>query len=78
VDEDIEGMTREQLIAEVRRLRAVDPGAPRQHRTRALLAPPGALGPPAREDRPGADRSYVARVSPRLCAVPTVSRRTTA
>jgi len=31
------------------------PGAPRQHRPRALLAPPGALGSPARADRPAAD-----------------------
>ena len=73
MDADLDVMTREQLIAEARRLRAAIRGHPRQHRTRALLASPGTLGPPTREDRPAADGAYVAGVSPRLSTVPRVS-----
>ena len=52
-----------------------DPLAPGQQRTRALLASPGALGPSARENGPGADRPYVAGVSSGLPAVPPVLGR---
>jgi hypothetical protein len=53
VDDDLEQMTRDQLIAEVRKLRA----GIRDHRDStkpALLASPGFVGVAAREDRPAA------------------------
>src|SRR5262249_27974511 len=50
-----------------------DPGTPGQHRTRALLASPGALGPPSRDDRPVVDDPDMAGVSPGLYQVPTIS-----
>ena len=43
-----------------------------QHRTRALLASPGALGSPPRADRPTADGPDMAGVSPGLSAVPPI------
>ena len=52
-----------------------DPGTPGQHRTRALLASPSALGPPSRDDRPVADGPDMAGVSPGLSAVPPVVGR---
>src|SRR5262245_1182927 len=55
-----------------------DPEAPGQYRTRALLASSGTLGPAPREDRSAADGPYLAGVSPRLFAVPRVSRRAVA
>jgi hypothetical protein len=55
-----------------------DPSAPRQHWTRALLASPGTVGSPTREDRPAPDGPDVAGVSPGLSAVSSISGRAAA
>src|SRR5262249_25013389 len=51
------------------------PRPPRQLGARAVLAPPGALGAPPREDGPRSHRPDLARVHPRLRALPPVPRR---
>jgi NAD(P)-dependent dehydrogenase (short-subunit alcohol dehydrogenase family) len=55
-----------------------DPGAPRQHGARPLLASPGAVEPPARADGSAADGADVARVPARVPAVPAVAGRAAA
>ena len=72
MDEDLEKMTREQLMIEAQRLRG-DPQASLQHETRPLLASSSAVGPVAGEDRSDADRPELARVSARLPGLPSVA-----
>ena len=78
MDDDLEMMTREQLIGEARRLRT----GIRVHRDSTGHAlcwhHPALLGPPTREDRPAADGPYVAGVSPGLPAGPPVPGRSVA
>ena len=75
MDEDLEGMSREQLTAEVRKLRA----GIRAHRDSTghelLLASSGAVGPPAGEAGSAADGAGVAGVHPRLREISPITRR---
>src|SRR5262245_38935164 len=50
------------------------PPAPRQHRTRAVLAPPGLVGAAAGGDRPAAHGTGLAAVPARVHPLPAVTR----
>ena len=78
MDADVDLMSRERLVAEVKRLRQ----GIRQHRDklgpRVVLVPSGVVGTAARGDGPAAIGTGMAAVSIRVHTVPAIARRTSA
>ena len=76
MDTDLDSKSRDELVLEVKKLRA----AIREHRdssgSGALLAPPGVVVASARTNRSSSDRSRVAAVLARVHPLSPVSRRT--
>jgi hypothetical protein len=66
MDEDVDKLSRDALITEVKRLRAGIRTQPRQLWPRPVLAPPAALEPAPRADRSRGCRSAVAEVPARM------------
>ena len=75
MDEDVEQMSRDQLVAEVKRLRQ----GIRRHRDSTghelVLAPPGLVGTTAGSDRPAARSAGLAAVPAGVHPLPAVAQR---
>ena len=78
MDDDLKHLSREALIAEVKKLRVRHSRPSRQQRTGSLLAPSATLGTVAGANGPIARRAGLAAVHPRLRPLPAITRRSTA